>query len=232
MGDQELLPVARGIADGLTAIHQLGIIHRDIKPDNILIDPLGVPRISDLGLARTVGDADTQGLTATGMVLGTPTYISPEAIRDSGSVDAKSDIYSLGVTLYHLLAGRPPFTGRTISELMRSHLTGDHTPLREVVPHADAQLCSVIERCLTLDPQERPTAGELAQLLGQAQQTRIAGPAFVASQANVVPDLFRRQQQRKATPFLARTGVQVTAAVAVVVVILVVVVVMNRHWFL
>lgn len=232
MGDQELLPVARGIAEGLSAIHQLGIIHRDIKLDNILIDPLGMPKISDLGLARMVDDADAQGLTATGMVLGTPTYISPEAIRDSGSVDAKSDIYSLGVSLYHLLAGRAPFTGKTIGELMRSHLSGDHTPLRELAPQADAKLCELIERCLHLDPKKRPTAGELAMELGTAQNARIAAPAFVASQANAVPAMFRRQQQRLATPIYARSGVWIGIAIVVAVVALVTVLVMNRHWFI
>lgn len=232
MGDQELLPVARGIAEGLAAIHQLGIIHRDIKPDNILIDPMGTPKISDLGLARMVDDADAQGLTATGMVLGTPTYISPEAIRDSGSADAKSDIYSLGVTLYHLLAGRPPFTGKGISELMRSHLAGDHTPLRELAPQADTKLCELIERCLHLDPKKRPTAGELALELGVAQNARFAAPAFVASQANAVPEMFRRQQQRLATPVYARSGVWIGIAIVVAVVVLVTVLVMNRHWFI
>ncbi len=232
MGDQELLPVARGIAEGLAAIHQLGIIHRDIKPDNILIDPMGMPKISDLGLARMVDEADAQGLTATGMVLGTPTYISPEAIRDSSSADAKSDIYSLGVTLYHLLAGRAPFAGNSISDLMRAHLAGEYTPLRQVVPQADAQLCKLIESCLALDPKKRPTAGELAQLLGSSQQARLAAPAFVASQANAVPDLFRRQQQRKATPLLARRALWVSVAVVTAIALLATLFVTNRHWFL
>ncbi len=232
MADQELLTVARGIAEGLAAIHQLGIIHRDIKPDNILIDPLGMAKISDLGLARMVDDADAQGLTATGMVLGTPTYISPEAIRDSSSADAKSDIYSLGVTLYHLLAGRAPFIGKTISELMRSHLSGEHTPLRELAPQADARLCALIERCLDLDPKARPTAGELAMELGATQQARVAAPAFVASQANAVPAMFRRQQQRAATPVYARAGVWIAVGIVVSVVTLVTVLVINRHWFI
>ena len=232
MGDQELLPVARAIAEGLDAIHQLGIIHRDIKPDNILIDPLGMPKISDLGLARMVDEADAQGLTATGMVLGTPTYISPEAIRDSSSADAKSDIYSLGVTLYHLLAGRPPFAGHTISDLMRAHLAGEYTPLRQVVPQADVQLCKIIESCLALNPKKRPSACELAVQLGSTQQTRLAAPLFVASQANAVPDLFRRQQQRRATPLLARRALWVSVSVVAVVALLTALLVTNRHWFL
>lgn len=232
MGDQELLPVARGIAEGLAAIHQLGIIHRDIKPDNILIDPMGMPKISDLGLARMVDEADAHGLTATGMVLGTPTYISPEAIRDSSSADAKSDIYSLGVTLYHLLAGRPPFAGHTISDLMRAHLAGEYTPLRQVVPQADAQFCKLIENCLSLDPKKRPTASELALLLGSTQQSRVAAPAFVASQANAVPDLFRRQQQRRATPLLARRALWVSVAIVIFIASLAMLFIINRHWFL
>ena len=165
-------------------------------------------------------------------LLCTPTYISPEAIRDSSSADTKSDIYSLGVTLYHLLAGRAPFIGKTIGELMRSHLSGEHTPLRELAPQADARLCALIERCLNLDPRVRPTASELAMELGATQQARVAAPAFVASQANAVPAMFRRQQQRAATPVYARAGVWIAVGVVVAVVTLVTVLVLNRHWFI
>jgi serine/threonine-protein kinase len=232
MSDQELFPVAKGIADGLTAIHQHNIIHRDIKPDNILIDPLGVPKISDLGLARMVNEEDTKGLTATGMVLGTPTYISPEAIRDSSSADAKSDIYSLGVTLYHLLAGRAPFGGPTISHLMRAHLTGEYTPLREIVPQADKQLCQIIERCLSLDPTERPSAPELALLLASADQKRLKDPTAGISQANTVPALFRRQKKRASIPLLARTGLWISVSIGLSLVLIIVILIMNRHWFI
>ena len=231
ISDQELLPLAKGIADGLHAIHQQNIIHRDIKPDNIMIDPMGIVKISDLGLARMIDDSHTKGLTATGMVLGTPTYIAPESIRDSTCVTIKSDIYSLGVSLYHLLAGRPPFEGRTIGDLMRSHLSGEHTPLRELVPHADKQLCAIIENCMDLDPEKRPTADQLSLQLTSAAQNRIAAPTFVASQANVVPDLFRRQQKKRDTPFLKRPSTWIASGAVCAVIVLVTVLILNRHWF-
>jgi serine phosphatase RsbU (regulator of sigma subunit)/pSer/pThr/pTyr-binding forkhead associated (FHA) protein len=232
MGEHELIGVAKGIADGLSAIHQLGIIHRDIKPDNVLMDPLGIAKISDLGLARTVNESEARGLTKTGVVMGTPMYISPEAIRDSASVDVRSDIYSLGVSLYQLLAGRPPFTGKTVSELMRSHLSGEHMPLREILPQANHALCDLIERCLHLDPLKRPTAKQLAQELAQAEQRVIESPTAQNSQGNSVPEFFRRQQRVQAQAWYRRTAVHLTVAGIVGAVILLTVLIANRHWFL
>jgi serine phosphatase RsbU (regulator of sigma subunit)/pSer/pThr/pTyr-binding forkhead associated (FHA) protein len=232
MGEHELMTVAKGIADGLSAIHQLGIIHRDIKPDNILMDPLGIAKISDLGLARTVNESESRGLTKTGVIMGTPMYISPEAIRDSTSVDVRSDIYSLGVSLYQLLSGRPPFMGKTVSELMRSHLSGEHTPLRQILPHVQPALCDLIERCLSLDPNKRPTAKQLAQEFAQLEQRVIDSPTAQHSIGNAVPEFFRRQQRVKAQAWYQRKGLQMTIAATVGGGILLWILIANRHWFL
>src|SRR5690606_2162722 len=97
-----------GMALGLAAMHDKGIVHRDIKPDNVLVGADRKARIADLGLAKQLNDPELQRLTATGVVVGTPLYVSPEGIRDPETISPKSDIYSLGATFYHMLAGRPP----------------------------------------------------------------------------------------------------------------------------
>ncbi len=230
MGAVELAQLGKGIAEGLAAIHRQGIAHRDIKPDNILIDPMGQAKISDLGLARLVDEGEAGGLTKTGIVVGTPAYISPEAIRDSSTAGPPSDIYSLGVTFYHLLAGRPPYEGKVISELMRAHLLGKFTPLRTLVPGLDPALCALVERCLKVDAEERPTADQLAQGLGGLATSGAGG--FVASQATIVPQLFRKQKQRQQRGLLADRRLWIGLIIAGAVIGLLAVLVANRHWFI
>jgi len=154
-----------GIALGLAAIHAQGIVHRDIKPDNILVGADRKPRVADLGLAKQVNDPELQRLTATGMVVGTPLYVSPEGIRDPNTISDRSDIYSLGATFYHMLAGRPPFLGDTPYEVMHGHLQGRLTPLRLLRPEIPEGLAHLVERCLSRDPARRPSASEVADQL-------------------------------------------------------------------
>jgi hypothetical protein len=156
-----------GISLGLAAIHAQGIIHRDIKPDNILLGRDRKPKITDLGLAKQTDDPDLQRLTATGMVVGTPLYVSPENIRDPKSAGSASDIYSLGATLYHLLTGRPPFKEHTPYEVMRAHLESRVQPIRELSPGVPIGLAQLVERCLSKSPDKRPSAAELADRFSQ-----------------------------------------------------------------
>jgi serine/threonine-protein kinase len=156
-----------GISLGLAAIHAQGIIHRDIKPDNILLGRDRKPKITDLGLAKQTDEPDLQRLTATGMVVGTPLYVSPENIRDPKSAGSAADIYSLGATLYHLLTGRPPFTEHTPYEVMRAHLESRVQPIRELAPGVPIGLAQLVERCLSKRPGKRPSAIELADRLSQ-----------------------------------------------------------------
>jgi eukaryotic-like serine/threonine-protein kinase len=153
------------IALGLAAIHAQGIIHRDIKPDNILVGSDRKVKITDLGLAKQTDDPELNRLTATGMVVGTPLYVSPEAIRDPRSCTIAADVYSLGATLYHLLAGHPPFQAESPYEVMRAHLEQRHQPLRELRNDIPAGLAQLVDRCLSKAPERRPTALQLAELL-------------------------------------------------------------------
>jgi hypothetical protein len=169
-----------GIALGLAAIHAKGIIHRDIKPDNILVSEDRKVKITDLGLAKQVDDADLNRLTATGIVVGTPLYVSPEAIRDPKSITPEADIYSLGATLYHMLTGEPPFQGKTSFEVMRGHLEGKLRPIHEMKPEIPSGLAHVVEDCLNKSPDKRPTALQLADLLSQGISLKVGANTGLA----------------------------------------------------
>lgn len=165
-----------GISLGLAAIHAKGILHRDIKPDNILVGADHKPKVADLGLAKQLDDPELQRLTATGMVVGTPLYLSPEAIRDPQTLDAKSDVYSLGATLYQMLIGKPPFNGDSPFEVMRGHLDRPPTPIRLQRPEVPVALAETVELCLAKDRGQRPTAMELAELLLEGTRPKRARP--------------------------------------------------------
>jgi serine/threonine-protein kinase len=142
----------RQACEGLRAAHEAGVVHRDIKPSNLMLDQDGVLKIVDFGLARRiVGDAR---VTRAGAFVGSPAYISPEQAR-GGEVDHRSDIYSLGATFFHLLAGRPPFLGDTPLATLAQHCTAPLPALAERCPGIPPHLCSVIERMLAKDPADR-----------------------------------------------------------------------------
>jgi len=151
--------IGADIADGLAVVHDAGIVHRDLKPDNLYLASGGSRgeqvKILDFGIAKLLG-ADGQGArrTKAGAVLGTPTYISPEQARSSADVDARCDQYSLGVVLYELLAGTPPFDGN-LFELLNQHANAAPPPLATRAPRVPAALADVVMRCLEKDPARR-----------------------------------------------------------------------------
>ncbi len=149
-------------AKGLAYAHGNGIVHRDIKPANLLLDESGVIKILDMGLARfeEAGQdhASVAGLTGTGMLMGTIDYMSPEQAMDSKTADARSDIYSLGCTLYFLLTGRPVYQEDTVMKRLMAHQAGSIPKL----PVSDTRLQSMFERMVAKKPEQRyPTTGEL-----------------------------------------------------------------------
>ena len=145
-----------GVAAGLTHAHERGVIHRDIKPHNVLLDENGRPKLTDFGIARAL-DATTT--TRTGSYLGTALYSSPEQLQGS-PVTPKSDVYSLGVTLYHAATGRPPFVGSPI-EVANQHVSREPVPPRELNDAMSRSLETLILDCLNKDLDSRPTADEV-----------------------------------------------------------------------
>jgi len=157
------------IADALDYAHRQGVIHRDIKPDNILIDAdSGSPRLTDFGIAKA-SFSDAQ-LTTTGQLMGTPAYMSPEQVVGRTDIDARSDIYSLGVTAYEMLSGRLPFDSENPMTALTQRLSQDPKPLRSVAPSVDHDLASAIDRCLQREPTNRwPDAKSLRFELGATE---------------------------------------------------------------
>ena len=155
LSDDEI-SVLDGAAMGLAHAHERGIVHRDVKPHNILLDERGRPKITDFGIARAL---DATVATRTGSYLGTALYSSPEQLKGE-RVTPKSDVYSLGATLYHAAVGEPPFGGAPM-EVATQHVSKDPVPPRERGASVDGELEALILRCLAKDPDSRPTADEV-----------------------------------------------------------------------
>ena len=141
-------------ARALEQAHAQKIIHRDIKPDNIMITRDGVVKLADLGIAKKIS-SENMGVTEPGMVLGTPFYMAPEQGRDSRSVDHRSDIYGLGATFYHMLSGNVPFDGKTTLEIVMKSIEEEPPPLREVDETLPEEIVCVIEKMMKKRPEER-----------------------------------------------------------------------------
>ncbi len=155
----EALRVCREIAIGLSAAHASGLVHRDLKPGNVLLDEKRRAKIGDLGLVLQVDGDPLDGLTVLtqqGQVLGTPYYMAPEQWRESHDVDHKVDIYSLGVILHELLSGRHPITGKSLTAIMKWHLQKPPPPVRSLVPEVPEAVEKLILQCLAKEKADRP----------------------------------------------------------------------------
>lgn len=165
------LQLLKDSAEALHAAHQQGIIHRDIKPSNIMVERTASgglrPVIMDFGLARESGDS--HGLTESGAVMGTPAYMSPEQARgEARRLDRRSDVYSLGATLYDVLSGKPPFEDQTVLNILLKVMNEAATPLRQLRPEIPEAVELVVSKCLNKEPAQRyQTAQELADDLGR-----------------------------------------------------------------
>jgi len=156
-------------ASALAAAHRAGVVHRDIKPDNILLDgDEGHVLLTDFGIAKAVTEGE-QGLTGTGVIIGTPLYMSPEQASGQSTADPRQDIYSLGVVGYHMLAGHPPFDGST-AEVVVKHIATQPTHIAEIRPETPGPLAEAIMRCLRKAPADRwATAAELVAFLSSGE---------------------------------------------------------------
>lgn len=179
-------------ARALDLAHAAGLVHRDIKPDNILLE--GDERrvvLTDFGIAKSLDQAaDGTSLTTTGLVIGTPDYMSPEQASGSGELDARSDLYSLGVVAFQMLAGERPFSGLTPGAILLQQLKGPAPPVRSKRPECPAVIADTVDRCLALQPGDRwESAAALIAALGR---TTIPVPVGDARSPKDVTGTFRR----------------------------------------
>lgn len=195
----DALTIAREVADALHYAHGQGVIHRDIKPGNILVEH-GHAVVVDFGIARAINSAGGDQLTGTGMAIGTTAYMSPEQTAGSSELDARSDLYSLGCVLYEMLAGEPPFTGATVASVVHQHLSAEPPAITGIRPGVPEWAVAAITRALAKTPADRfSSAARFAEALSQqpapvsgtsasvARPTRLAGRlALVAGLGAVV----------------------------------------------
>ncbi len=160
----EVIHIMRQVADALDYAHQHDIIHRDIKPANVMLDEYGKPVLMDFGVARVQFEG---GLTKTGTLMGTPHYLPPE-LPLGKKVDGRSDIYSLGIMMYEMLAGRPPYHDENSVALIFKHINEPPDPLKEVAPELDEGLCKVVHKMIEKSPENRyQNAGDVADALAE-----------------------------------------------------------------
>ncbi|MEZ6125042.1 MAG: protein kinase [Planctomycetaceae bacterium] len=189
LSEQRALQIAIDLAQALVDIGKKGIIHRDIKPENILLESRSsedaasarhesawTVKLSDFGLARHTQQSQSLAMTREHAVLGTPMYMAPEQFSDQSETDARSDIYSFGATLYHMLAGRGPFRGTDLLELAEQHRHSPPPPLQQLRSDASDGMSQVVARCLQKRPELRyPSAADLLEDLKRLQRGEATG---------------------------------------------------------
>jgi serine/threonine-protein kinase len=172
-----VLSIVERVADALGYAHSLNVVHRDIKPANIMYEPESdVAKVTDFGIARVTDSSKTK----TGMVLGTPSYMSPEQLAGK-KIDGRSDLFSLGVTLFQMLCGRLPFEGESMTQLMFAIASNPHPHIREINPALPPWIDEIIDRALAKDVTKRyQTGAEFAEAIRQARKGGAAASVDVA----------------------------------------------------
>jgi serine/threonine-protein kinase len=175
----DALRLTREVAEALAYAHARGVVHRDIKPENILLSD-GHALVTDFGIARAVNPAAGERLTSTGLVIGTPAYMSPEQASGEVNVDGRTDVYSLGCVLYEMLAGEPPFTGPSVQAIISRRFTERAPSVRAARTSLPPEVDGLTSRAMATRPDERfATAAEFAQALERAatRPTSVSGTA-------------------------------------------------------
>jgi serine/threonine protein kinase len=200
-------------AKGLAYAHTEGVIHRDIKPGNLLLDKNGTVKILDMGLARVALAAGSEGqgderLTQSGQVMGTCDYMAPEQAEDTRKADQRSDIYSLGCTLYRLLTGKAPYSGESLVQILLGHQNAPIPALRTVRPDVPERVEAIFQKMMAKRPEERyQSMGEVIvdveEFLGSSTRPPVAG-LVQESPAEVLPQSLAFLQE--AAPVAAATN--------------------------
>ena len=197
------IEILAGTANAIQKADEFHVVHRDIKPENIMLSEQGEIKVTDFGLARINNSSASDTLTKVGVTMGTPLYMSPEQI-EGGALDARSDIYSLGVTAYHMLAGSPPFDGDSPLVIAMKQVKNDATPIGEVRPDLPTSICQLIHRMIQKDPAQRPQSpAEILQTLNkinldEAYELNVIrgpqAPSVDVNRSSASPQLKRLQQ--------------------------------------
>lgn len=195
--EQEAIAITTQVASALAHAHARGLIHRDVKPKNIMINSAGIVKLADLGLARDASDIELAKSEA-GKAFGTPYYISPEQIRGEIDIDGRCDIYSLGATFYHMVTGRVPFEATTPSEVMRKHLKEPLVPPDHINTSLSAGASEVIEMMLAKKKEDRYASAE--ELLTDLEAVRRGEPPLRARRKFNISDLQQLQDGQSIEP--------------------------------
>jgi tRNA A-37 threonylcarbamoyl transferase component Bud32 len=191
----ETVRILRDVVSALAYAHGCGVVHRDVKPDNVLLSG-GVAVVTDFGVAKAVSastDAGATGLTSLGVALGTPAYMAPEQATANPQTDHRADIYALGVVAYELLTGSQPFTGRSPQAVLAAHVVEDPEPVERRRPAVPPMLAALVRECLSKRPAERPQSAMQVMHVLDAVGTPSGGTApTTAIRVPAVPSRLRK----------------------------------------
>jgi eukaryotic-like serine/threonine-protein kinase len=214
MTPDELFPLLVQLLDGLEAAHQADIVHRDLKPANVFLvgDRKGYDtfvKVLDFGVSKFRELGDGEGFTQTGTIVGTPHYMAPELTKGARHADCRSDVYATGAVAYRALAGRPPYRGDTIHELLTRLITEPPDPLRDIVPDIDPEAAALVHRALVRDPSARwSTAQAFAEAVRVWLEERGLSPEGRSSMTSLTglasgPGSMRRPSEPSRAPMRA-----------------------------
>jgi len=197
IGEKESVEIVIQVAKALKHAHEMGFIHRDVKPKNIMINKSEVVKLADLGLARALSDREAAEAEA-GKAFGTPYYISPEQARGTVNIGATADIYGLGATFYHMVTGHVPFEGKTSTEVMQRHLRDPLVPPDHVVAELSSGVALIIEMMMAKDPRDRYQSA--AQLLEDLEASHDGhDPIHARPSHSLVSSLAKTSSESSAT---------------------------------